>query len=81
MMKGRTMFQQFEGGAYVSDTEFTEPEPNPYLEQIKEQIRSEGIRPINSVHELAGNGFESDEELDEFLEQLYIWRHPTENFG
>jgi hypothetical protein len=33
------------------------------------------------VHELAGNGFESDEELDEFLAQLYIWRHSPENFG
>jgi hypothetical protein len=71
------MFQQFEGCTHVSD----EREPNPYLEQIREQIRSQGIRPARSVRELAGNGFESDEELDDFLDQLYIWRHSPENFG
>lgn len=77
MMTGRTMFQHFEGGTHVTD----EHEPNPYLEQIKEQIQSQGIHPVTSVHELAGNGFESDEELDEFLTQLHVWRHSPENLG
>ncbi len=73
------MFQQFEGGAHVSDADLNEPEPNPYLAELKEQIRRKGIKPITSVHELAGNGFESDEELDEFLAELDKWRHSPEN--
>ncbi len=73
------MFQQFEGGAHVSDADFNEP--NPYLAELKEQIRRKGIRPTTSVHELAGNGFESDEELDEFLAELDKWRHSPEHMA
>lgn len=73
------MFQQFEGGAHVSDTDFNEP--NPYLAALKEQIRRKGIKPTASVHELAADIFESDEELDEFLAQLYIWRHSPESMA
>jgi hypothetical protein len=41
-----------------------------------ELVRSQGIRPIESVDELVRPGaFESDEELDEFLADLYTSRH------
>ena len=40
-------------------------------ETLEEQIRRKGARPIKSVDELRYDGmFESDEELDEFLEYL-----------
>lgn len=65
----------------MSDADVNEPEPNPYLAQLEEQIQRKGIRPITSVHELEADIFESDEELDDFLAQLQIWRHSPENFG
>jgi hypothetical protein len=41
-----------------------------------ELVRRQGIRPIESVDELVRPGaFESDEELDEFLADLYTSRH------
>ena len=41
----------------------------------EELARHQGIRPIKSVDELARPGmFESDEELDEFLADLYASR-------
>jgi hypothetical protein len=41
----------------------------------EELARRQGIRPIESVDELARPGtFESDEELDEFLVDLYASR-------
>lgn len=41
----------------------------------EEQIRRQGIQPITSVDELAFPGvWESDEELDEFLADLYASR-------
>ena len=41
----------------------------------EEQIRQQGIQPITSVDELAFPGaWESDEELDEFLADLYASR-------
>ena len=43
--------------------------------QAEEQIRQQGIQPITSVDELAFPGaWESDEELDEFLADLYASR-------
>jgi hypothetical protein len=40
-----------------------------------EQVRQQGIQPIASVDELAFPGvWESDEELDEFLADLYASR-------
>lgn len=76
------MLQQFGGGAPMSDANFNEPEPNPYLAKIEEQARRKGVKPIESVHDLACEGFfESDEELDEFLTQLYIWRHSPESMA
>jgi hypothetical protein len=41
----------------------------------EELARRQGVRPIASVDELARPGlFESDEELDEFLDDLYASR-------
>ncbi len=41
-----------------------------------EQVRRQGVRPIESVEELAFPGvWESDQELDEFLADLYASRH------
>jgi hypothetical protein len=42
----------------------------------EEQVRRQGVRPIESVDELAFPGvWESDQELDEFLADLYASRH------
>ncbi|MDQ7910287.1 hypothetical protein RB614_37920 [Phytohabitans sp. ZYX-F-186] len=41
----------------------------------EEQARRQGVRPLTSVDELVVPGmFESDEELDEFLADLYASR-------
>jgi hypothetical protein len=43
---------------------------------VEELLRSQGVRPIESVDELAcPDLFESDEELDEFLTMVYTDRH------
>ena len=43
---------------------------------VEELLRRQGVRPIESVDELAcPDLFESDEELDEFLADLYAARH------
>lgn len=54
----------------------TSPQPSSLpaavsRESLEEQARSKGVRPITSVHELARDGiWESDEELDAFLEHV-----------
>jgi hypothetical protein len=52
------------------------PAPHAALHvPAEEQIRQQGIQPITSVDELAFPGvWESDEELDEFLSDLYASR-------
>ncbi len=43
---------------------------------VAELARRQGVSPVASVDELARPGaFESDEELDEFLADLYAARH------
>lgn len=69
------MLQQVGGGAHMSDADTNEPVSNPYIAQLEEQVRLKGTKPVTSIHELAGNGFESDEELEEFLADLYAFRH------
>lgn len=45
------------------------------METVEEQLRRKGVRPIQSVHDLAcPDLFESDEELEEFLEFTYASR-------
>ena len=52
-----------------------EPEPAGHVPAV-EQVRRQGVRPIKSVEELAFPGvWESDQELDEFLADLYASRH------
>ena len=43
---------------------------------VEELLRRQGVRPIESVDELARPDlFESDEDLDEFLAYIYASRH------
>lgn len=45
---------------------------------IEQLMAAQGIRPIASVAELADpNGFESDEEVEEFLADLYASRRAS----
>jgi hypothetical protein len=53
------------------------PEPAAHI-PAEEQLRRQGVRPIASVDELAVPGvWQSDEELDEFLADLYASRHAS----
>lgn len=50
------------------------PEGRP--ESVDEQVRRKGIRPVESIADLAQPGiFGSDEELEEFLAHVYGARH------
>jgi hypothetical protein len=50
------------------------PHAAPHV-PAEEQIRQQGVQPITSVDELAFPGvWESDDELDEFLADLYASR-------
>ena len=50
------------------------PEARP--ESIEEQVRRKGIRPVESVEDMAQDGiFESDEEVERFLAHVYAVRH------
>jgi hypothetical protein len=44
-------------------------------ESIDEQVKRKGIRPVESVEDMAQAGiFESDEELEQFLAHVYAAR-------
>jgi hypothetical protein len=50
--------------------------PGDRPESIEEQVRRKGIRPVESVEDMAQDGvFESDEELEQFLAHVYAARH------
>jgi hypothetical protein len=50
------------------------PEPRP--ESIDEQVKRKGVRPVESVRDMAQDGvFSSDEELEQFLAHVYAARH------
>ena len=50
------------------------PETRP--ESIDEQVKRKGVRPVESVREMAQDGvFGSDEELEQFLAHVYAARH------
>ncbi len=51
------------------------PEPGSYAAELDEQARVKGVRPISSADELRADVFESDEELEEFLDDLEAFRH------
>lgn len=53
---------------------------SPYLEahpeSVDEQVRRKGIRPVESIDDMAQDGvFESDEELEQFLAHVRTARH------
>jgi hypothetical protein len=51
--------------------------PEPHV-PADDQVRRQGVPPITSVDELAFPGvWESDEELDEFLADLYASRRAS----
>ena len=50
------------------------PEARP--ESIDEQVKRKGVRPVESVRDMAQDRvFESDEELEQFLAHVYAARH------
>jgi hypothetical protein len=52
------------------------PEARP--ESIEEQVARKGIRPVESVDDMAQDGvFESEEELEQFLAHVYAARMLT----
>jgi hypothetical protein len=62
-----------------SSAEHASPPPHvaPHV-PAEEQVRQQGVQPIASVAELAFPGvWESDEELDEFLADLYASRRAS----
>ena len=49
--------------------------PGARSESIEEQVRRKGIRPVESMEDMAQDGvFESDEELEQFLAHVYAAR-------
>jgi LmbE family N-acetylglucosaminyl deacetylase len=60
--------------------EAAETGPSPKVrsrrETLDEQVRRLGVRPVESVDDMARDDvFESDEELDAFLAHVYAERH------
>jgi hypothetical protein len=50
--------------------------PGVRPESIDEQVKRKGIRPVESVENMAQDGvFESDEDLEQFLAHVYAARH------
>ena len=50
--------------------------PDARPESIDEQMRRKGIRPVQSIEDMAQDGvFESDDELEQFLAHVYAARH------
>jgi hypothetical protein len=48
-----------------------EPRRSAQPESVAEQIRRKGIKPLRSANDLRADVWESDEELQEFLDHLY----------
>jgi hypothetical protein len=60
----------------TSDVDYAGQPPVTHPESIEEQVRRKGIRPVESLADLAKPGiFESDGELEEFLVHVYAARH------
>ena len=59
----------------TSGAEFPEPSsPRRASVPVEELARRKGVRPVESVDEMAQDVFESDQELQEFLAQVYAAR-------
>lgn len=60
----------------TSGAEHLPPRPSGEHVPIEELARRQGVRPVESVDELAiPDLWDSDEELEEFLADLYASRH------
>ena len=60
----------------TSSTDYTGEPPETRPESIDEQVKRKGIRPAESIEDMAQDGvFESDEEVEEFLAHVYAARH------
>ena len=59
----------------TSGAEHPEGPPRRGCVPVEELARRRGVRPVASVDDMAQDGvFESDEELEEFLAQVYAAR-------
>lgn len=60
----------------TSSADYEAESPRARPESIEEQVRRKGIRPVESVEDMAQDGvFESDEEVEQFLAHVYAARH------
>jgi len=60
----------------TSSADYAGESPEGRPESIEEQVRRKGIRPVESVEDMAQDGvFESDEEVEQFLAHVYAARH------
>jgi hypothetical protein len=60
----------------TTDADYAGESPETHPESVGEQVRRKGIRPVESIADLAQPGmFKSDEELEEFLAHVYAGRH------
>ena len=76
MLRGATLG---EGAREVSVTtnraDYRAQPPDRGSVSVEEMARRQGVRPVESVEEMARPGiFESDEELEEFLAHVYAAR-------
>jgi hypothetical protein len=54
-------------------------DPSSRHPALDAQVRARGLRPIQTLDDLRGDGgFESDEEVDEFLEFIYAQRRANQ---
>ena len=64
------------GGMTINSAGYAEESPDARPESIDEQVARKGIRPVESVEDMAQDGvFESEEELEQFLAHVYAARH------
>ncbi|HEY6310680.1 MAG TPA: hypothetical protein VIY52_07720 [Streptosporangiaceae bacterium] len=60
----------------TSSADYAGESPEARSESIEEQVKRKGIRPVESVEDMAQDGvFESDEEVEQFLAHVYAARH------
>jgi hypothetical protein len=71
------MMERLRGAAIMSsDNAWVSKWPDAGHVPVAELARRQGVGPVESVDDLVRPGaFESDEELDEFLADLYASRH------
>jgi hypothetical protein len=64
------------GGMTTSGAGYAGESPESRPESIDERVKRKGVRPVESVRDMAQDGvFGSDEELEQFLAHVYAARH------